>query len=101
MGELVHHDHLRPPRLDRVDIHLFERDAAVVDLAQRHLFQVADPCQRVRPSMWLDETDDDVQSLAAQLVRVLQHLVGLAHSRSRADVHAQPGAAFFPGAREQ
>src|SRR5262245_23105108 len=41
--------------------------------------------------MGLDVADDHVNPLPAKLVGVFQHLVGLADSRRRADVHTKPG----------
>ena len=57
--------------------------------------------QRVGAAVRFDEADHHVEALPLQLVRVLEHLVGLAHARRGADVHAQPRAALFLGAGEQ
>ena len=55
---------------------------------------------RVGPSVRLDEPDDDVDALAAQLVRVLEHPVALADARRGADVQTEPRASLFLDARE-
>ena len=80
--ELVDDGDLRPPRLDRLDVHLLERHAAVLDRAQRHLLEVADQRQRVGAAVRLDEADDDVEPLAFQLVGVLEHLVASCRRRA-------------------
>ena len=46
----------------------------------------------VGAAVGLDEPDDDVDALAAEGVRVLEHRVGLADARRGADVDAQPRA---------
>ena len=60
VGELVHHHDLRPARLDRVDVRLFERHTTVLNLAFRHPLEIADTCKGIRPPVRLDEADDDV-----------------------------------------
>ena len=92
--ELVDDGDLRAPRQDRVDVHLLQRHAAVLDLPQRHLLEVADLRERVGAAVRLDEADDHVEALALQLVGVLEHLVGLADPRARR--RCTPAAARAP-----
>ena len=47
VGIFVDQHHLRVPRQDRVEVHLAQRRAAVVDLLQRHDFEVADLAGRL------------------------------------------------------
>ena len=55
----------------------------------------------VAAAVGLDEADDDVEAARAERVRLLQHLVGLAHTGRGADVDAQPRALLLLDAREQ
>ena len=101
MRELVDHAHLRLARQDRVDIHLFQRDAAILDRAARNHFQILDLCFGVGAAVGLDDADHHVEAALAQRVRLLQHLVGLADARRRANVNAQPRPALILDARQQ
>ena len=90
VGELVDDAHLWLACEDRVDIHLFEHDAAVLDLAFRNDLEVAYLRVGVGAPVGLDEPDDDVNALAAEGVRILEHRIGLADARRGADINAQP-----------
>ena len=100
MGELVDHRDARLPCFDRLDIHLRQHDAAVLDWSQRHLLEAIDQRACLGPSVRFDETDDDVDALVAELMRVLEHAIALANTGSGADVQAEARAPFFLDARE-
>jgi len=90
--ELVDHTESRLARKNRVEIHFFQYDAAVLDLAARDDLQVAELCRGLLASVRLDEPDHDVDAFALKPLRVLDHRVGLADARRGADVDAQAGA---------
>src|SRR5262249_17254423 len=69
-----------------------EDHSAILDLPFGNDFQVAYLGFGVRAPVRLDEADDDVHAFAAEGVRILQHRVGLADPRGRADVNAQTRA---------
>ena len=77
---------LRPARDHRVDVHLLERDAAVLDLLRAHDLEIADLRLRLGASVRLDEADDDVDAASAQVVRLVEHPVRLTRSGRRPDV---------------
>ena len=58
--ELVDERDLRLAGEDRVDVHLLERRAAVLDRSPRDDLEVADLLGGLRPAVGLDEADDDV-----------------------------------------
>ena len=99
--QLVDDADLRLARDDRVDVHLLHRHAAVLDRAQRHDLEIFHLRLGVRAAVGLDDADDDVEAAGAERVRLLQHRVGLADARRRADVDAQAGAVLFLQAGEQ
>src|SRR6476646_4855028 len=100
MRQLVHDSDRGPPCLDGLDVHFPEEHAAILELPQRYLLQVADARTRVGSAVRLDETDDDVHALAAQFVRVLEHLVALADARRGSDVQTKTRASLFLDARQ-
>ena len=89
--ELVDDAHLRLASEDGVDIHLFEHDAAVFDLALRDDLEIANLGLGVGATVGLDEPDDDVDAFAAEGVGILEHRIRLADAGRGADVNAQPG----------
>ena len=50
--------------MTRVDVHLLERDAAILDAPSRHDLEVADLCLGLGAPVRLDESDDDVDARA-------------------------------------
>ena len=80
---------------DGVEVHLLERDAAIVDRPPRHDFQIGELGFGVGAAVRLDEPDDHIDAFAARRVRVLDHREGLADARRRADVDAQPRPVFY------
>ena len=86
---------------DGVDVHLLEHGAAVLDPAARHDLEVLHLRLGLGAAIGLDDADNDVEAARAQGMRLLQHLVGLAHARRRADVDAQACAVLLFEALEQ
>ena len=81
--ELVDERDLRAPREDRVDVHLLERRAAVLDALARDDLEVADLVGRLRAAVRLDEADDDVLAVLAPAPALVQHRERLARRRPR------------------
>ncbi len=90
VGELVDDHDIRPARDDRVDVHLLERHAAILDLSEWHALEVADKRFGFGTPVSNHDADDDVDALRLQLVRLFEHLVRLPDTGGGADVHAQP-----------
>ncbi len=74
---------------DRVDIHLGEVAAAVVDGAARDDLEVADGFGGVWPTVGLDETDDDIGAAFGPTMAFAEHREGLADAWGRAEIDAQ------------
>ena len=68
--EFVHHTELRLSPQNRVDVHLFQHDASILDRAARDDLEITHLRLGVRASVGLDEAHDDVESPAAGLMRV-------------------------------
>ena len=71
---------------NRLQVHLFERDAPIFNPAQRYTFQIADHRFRIFASMGLHGRNNDVRSLLFEQVGVFQHLISLTDTGSCADV---------------
>jgi hypothetical protein len=84
--ELIHDADLRVPRQDRGQIHLMQHHRPVGNRALRNDLQIADHRLGVGALVRLHEANHDVDALLAHQVRVLQHLVGLAHARRSAKI---------------
>jgi hypothetical protein len=87
--ELVDDRQLGLASQHRVDVHLGEFGAAVLDGLARHHFKVADHRLRVLAAVRLDERDDHVGAAIGAAVRLLQHRVCLADARGGAEVDPQ------------
>ena len=85
----------------RVDVHLLERHAAVLDLLARHDLEVADLRLGLGAPVRLDESDDDIDASTSQIVRLVEHAVRLARSRRRADVELELPALALSNEREE
>ena len=72
-----------------VDVQLFERDAMVLNAAARHHLEIADLCQRLRATVRLHNSDDDVNSLTLQTLPFQQHLIRLAYTRCEPEIDLQ------------
>ena len=88
-------------RDDGVDVHLLERDAAVLDRAARHTLEVLQLRLGVGAAVGLDDADHHVEAARAQGVRLLEHRVGLADAGRGADVDAQARPVLLLEARQQ
>src|SRR5205814_6462319 len=87
--ELVHERDLWFAREDRIDVHLAEGRAAVLDLPPRDAFEVADLRSRVLAAVRLDEPDDDVRAARTPPTAFVEHRVGLAYARGGSKVDAE------------
>ncbi len=101
MGQLVDDGDLGIARDDGVEVHLLQDDAAIFNLPLRDDLEVRQLRLGVLPPVGLDQRDNDVETLRAQLVGVANHAVRLADTGCGADVHAKPRAAFFLDLGEQ
>ena len=91
--ELVDERDLGRPGEDRVDVHLLERRAAVLDRPPRHDLEVADLLRGARAAVRLDEADHDVGAALPPAAALVQHRVGLADAGGEPDVDAQLASA--------
>ena len=66
VGELVDDAELRFARDDRVEVHLLEHDAAVVDAAPGNHLEIAELRLGVGAAVGLDEPDDHVDAFATE-----------------------------------
>ena len=96
--EFVDDDELGLARQGGVDVEFLEGAAAIFDLAARQDFQTFRQGARFRPTVRLDETDDDVDAVQLQGPRLRQHGVGLADAGRGAQKDAQLAARFDPSA---
>ena len=99
--QLVDHDHGRVARDDGVAIELGERDAAILDLAQRNDLDVVDHRFGVGATVCLHHADHRVHATVAEFVRLLQHAKGLADARRRTDVQLELPALALLEQREK
>ena len=78
---LVDQHDVRPPRQDGVEIHLFQRGAAVLDLLQRHHLEVADLCGCLMATVRLDDADHHIGAALLASYPFAEHPVRLADAR--------------------
>jgi hypothetical protein len=90
--QLVDDTQRRLAAQDRLEVHLLEHHSAIRLLSPRDDFEIRDAGLGIGAAVALDEADDDVDALAAEGVRILDHRVRLADARRRADIDAQPRA---------
>src|SRR4029434_6895609 len=69
--ELVDDTELLFARDDGVDVHLLERDPAVLDSSTRNRLEIADERFGIRAAVRFDKADDDVDAFTLEGVRVL------------------------------
>ena len=91
MRQFIHNSDGRTARQTSLHVHLFERHASVLYAAHRHTLQISNHRPGLFTPVGLDHGHDNVHALPLELMRVFQHLIGLADARSRADVNAQGG----------
>jgi len=77
---------------DRVGVHLLDRHSAVLDAVARDDLQAVEQGRGVAAAVRLDEAHYDVSAAFVAAVRLLEHLVGLAHAGRHAHVDAHPSA---------
>jgi hypothetical protein len=76
----------------RVEVHLLDHQAAVVDAPARHGLEPFEQRRGVGAAMCFDEAEDDVDAAAAQRVCFLEHAIGLSHPGGGPDVDLQSPA---------
>ena len=76
--ELVDEHDLGPAREHRVDVHLLELGAAVLDLPARDDLEVAELLGGADPAVGLDEADDDVGAALVAAPPLVEHRERLA-----------------------
>jgi hypothetical protein len=99
VGKLVDQDDLRPSGENRVQVHLLQRLAFVLDAAFRDDFEAGQQHLGLLAAVGLDHAGDDVIAVLQTCVRLLQHFVGLADAGRGADENAQLADAPFLAAR--
>jgi len=99
--ELVDQHELRPAQQDAVEIHLLEHAALVVDPTARNHLDPEGERLGLAPPVGLDHADDHVDALAELGLRRLQHLIGLAHPRCRAQENLELAAPLLHCRLEQ
>ena len=90
VGELVDDDQLGLALERRVQIEFLDRAPVVFNHAPRQDFEPLDERARLGAAMSLDEPDDDIDAFVFQAPGVLQHGVGLADPRRRAEKDLEP-----------
>jgi hypothetical protein len=89
VGQLVDQCDLGPSSQHRVQVHLFQAGSPVVDCLAGDDLEAVEQGLGVRPTVGLDESDDDVGAPAAPALALGEHGVGLADARGRAQVDAE------------
>ncbi len=97
VGELVDERELRPACEQRVEVHLVEHALAVVDEPARDGLDAGQHRLRLDAAVGLDHPGDDVDALGEAPARRLQHGVGLADARRRAEEDLQLAGARLVG----
>ncbi len=90
--EFVHERHRGATRQDRVDVHLGEGAAPVLDLAPLDELKAVQHHLSPRPAVVLDEAHDAVGAPLDPAVRLGQHRVRLADAGCRTEVDAELAA---------
>ena len=97
MRKLVDERQLRPARKQRVEIHLWQRTAFILEPLARNDLEAFEQRLGLFAAMRLDHADDNVLAVLQAGARLLQHLVSLADAGSGAEEDLQlAGAALFP-----
>ena len=87
--QFIHDADRGPPHLDRGSIHLLQRHAPIIDGLRRDHFQSFGFCDGVLPFVRLEVADNNVLPLSFEMLRFLQHAIGLAHARRVAEQQLQ------------
>ena len=72
--------------MHRVDVHLLERRAAVLDLPPGHDLEVAELLGGARPTVGLDEPDHDVGATLVAPAALVEHGERLADAGRRPEI---------------
>src|SRR3954462_5087342 len=75
---------------DRLDVHLLDRHAPVLDTPGWDDLKVADGGDRLSPVVGLDQADHDVDAFGLQPAGGVQHRVGLADARRGTEIDGEP-----------
>src|ERR1700756_172722 len=101
MSELVD-EHERWAALDdRIQIHLSQEMALVLDLPPRDHFEAFEKRFGLPSPMRFDDADDNVDPLAPPGLGSQEHLIGFAHSRRCAEKNLEPASALLLRGGEQ
>ena len=73
---------------NRVDIHLFQVDAAIGNHPEGNDLKIANLLGGLLASVRFHQTDYHIHALLALQQGVVQHVVGFAHARSGAEIDA-------------
>jgi hypothetical protein len=90
--QFVHQDQRRPPRQGGIQIKLPQRPISMGNFLARQLFKAIKQRSGFLAAMRFRQSNDDIQALLAQLAGGLQHRVGFADSRRRAEEDFQLAA---------
>ena len=92
VGELVDEHHVGPPLEDGLEVHLLLDGAAVADLRAGHDLEPLERALGLGAAVGLDVADHQVGAPLGAAATLVEHGVGLAHARCRAEVDPQPSA---------
>ena len=95
MSELFNKHKLRAAFQDRIQIHLGQEMALVLDLPPRDDLEAFEKRFGLPPAMRFDNADNNVDTFAPPGLSRPQHLIGLADPRRGAEKNLQPPAAFL------
>ena len=101
VGELVDQRDRRAARQQRVEVHLAQRLPAIRDARRGTTSRPVEQRLGVGAAVRLDHADHDVAALGAALLRRLEHRVGLADARRRADEEPEAAALLARRGLEQ
>ena len=87
--KLVHQRDLRAALKQRIQVHLVEHMAVIVDPRALGDLKALEQQLRLRPAVRFHDADHDIRALGELGLGRQQHLVGLAHARRRAQKYLQ------------
>src|SRR5262249_32830226 len=99
--DLVDDRDLRLASEHGIDVHLLDRDTAVLDRTSRYGRDAFDERCRLRAAVRLDEADHHIDAALPQRVRLLEHSIGLADAGREAEVELQTPALGLLDDREE
>jgi hypothetical protein len=92
VGQLIDDRHLRAARDDRVDGHLFERHASILNLLARNDFDITQLGSGVGSAMRFNEANDDVNASAPEIMGFVEHSERFSNSGRGTDVQLELSA---------